>query len=269
MTMMRDPTETDLLVEFERQQIPEHYKSYYLPKRHNLFATIEQFPYIWNWFMHLDKIVLREFEAMQRLRDPHLMLPMMLLMNAHLKVRVAFELAFSTSLPEAHSILRDAIESAAHGHRLASDPQLLKAWVEKNDSEEAEKVFKQEFEYEKSTRVFDGLPELHRLWKQFSEFGSHININSIVSRFVITRTDTDLQYQLNYSGVVDSKLFAMVLFELVGVFGEIEKIVFELNKSRLHLDHELVDMRNRYEKEKEAVRHYIIETFNVQPPSAP
>src|SRR5215469_6918729 len=115
--MMVDPTETDLLVAFERQQIPEHYKLFYIPKRHNLFATIQQFPYLWNVSMHLDQIVLREFEVMQRVRDLNLVLPMVLLMNAHTKVRIAFELALSTAVPEAHSILRAAIESAAHGHR--------------------------------------------------------------------------------------------------------------------------------------------------------
>jgi hypothetical protein len=266
---MVDPTEDDLLVAFERQQIPEHYKQFYIPKRHNLFATIQQFPYVWNCFMHLDKIVLREFEAMQRLRDLGLVLPMVLLMNAHAKIRVAFELACSTAVPEAHSILRDAIESAAHGHRLASDPQLLKPWLEKNDSEGAKKVFSKEFEYEKAARLFDALPELHRLWKQFSEFGSHININSILSRFVITRTDTDMEYRLNYTGVSDAKLFVMALFEMVLVFGEIEKVIFKLGKDRLQLDHELVAMRTRYEAEKEAVREHIKRTFDVQPPSVP
>jgi hypothetical protein len=268
-TILRDPTENDLLVEFERQQIPEHYKPYYLPKRHNLFATIQQFPYIWNVFMHLDKIVLREFEVMQRMRDPNLMLTMVLLMNAHSKVRVAFELACSTCVPEGHSILRDAIESAAHGHRLASDPQLLKAWLAKNDSEAAKKVFSQEFEYEKAARLFDSLPELHKLWKQFSEFGSHININSIISKFVVSQTDTDMEFRLNYSGVADARFFAMVLFEMVLVFSEIEKVIFKLAKDRLQFDHELLDMRSRFEKEKEAVRQHIIKTFDVQPPSAP
>jgi hypothetical protein len=60
---MVDATENDLLVAFERQQIPEHYKQFYVPKRHNLFATIQQFPYVWNCFMHPDKVVLREFEV--------------------------------------------------------------------------------------------------------------------------------------------------------------------------------------------------------------
>jgi hypothetical protein len=235
MVAIQEPTENDLLVEFERQHIPEHYKSYYLPKRHNLFATIRQFPYIWNCFMHLDKIVLREFEVMQRLRDPNLMLPMMLLMNAHSKIRVAFELSCCTCLPEAHSIMRDAIESAAHGHRLASDPVLLKTWIEKNDSDAARKIFSREFEHEKSTRLFDGLPELHRLWKQFSEFGSHTNINSIVSRFLIRQTATDLQYQLNYVGVGDPKILVLALFEMILVFGEIERMLFKLVETRWRL----------------------------------
>lgn len=267
--MTQEPTEKDLLVEFEQQQIPEHYKPYYLPKRHNLFATIRQLPYIWNCFMNLDKIVLGEFEVMQRLREPSLMLPMMLLMNAHSKIRIAFELGCCTCIPEAHSLLRDAIESAAHGHRLASDPQLLKAWIEKNDSEAAKKVFRQEFEHNKATQLFDGLPELHKLWGQFSEFGSHININSIVSRFVITQTATDLQYELNYLGVSSPSMLAMVLFEIVLVFGEIEKIIFKLGKSRLELDAQLLDQRTRFGKEREAVRQCIIKTFKVQPPSTP
>lgn len=267
--MTQEPTEKDLLVEFERLQVPSHYKSYYLPKRHNLFATIQQFPYIWNSFMHLDKIVLREFEVMQRLRDPYLMLPMILLMNAHSKIRVAFELACSTCLSEAHSILRDAIESAAHGHRLASDPQRVKTWIEKNDGEAAKKVFSKEFEHEKATRLFDGLPALHELWKKFSEFGSHTNINSIVSRFVITQTATDLEYHLNYVGIGDAKLLVLALFETVLVFAEIEKVLFKLAQSRLQLDNELGDMRTRFDKEKEAVRQHIIKSFNVQPPSVP
>jgi len=266
---IRDPTENDLLVEFERQHIPGHYKPFYILKRHNLFVTIQQFPYIWNCFMRLDKIALREFEVMQRLRDLYLVLPMVLLMNAQAKVRFAFELACSTAVPEAHSILRDAIESAAHGHRLASDPQLLKPWLEKNDSEAAKKVFGKEFEYEKAARLFDGLPELHRLWKQFSEFGSHININSILSRFEINQTAADMEYRLNYTGVSDAKLFVMALFEMVLAFGKIENVIFKLGKDRLQLDHELTTMRARYEAEREAVQQRIIRSFRVQPPSIP
>jgi hypothetical protein len=78
-----------------------------------------------------------------------------------------------------------------------------------------------------------------------------------------------LQFKLNYSGVVDTKQLAMVLFEMVLVFAEIERVIFRLTKDRLQFDHELLDMRNRFENEKESVRQHIIKTFDVQPPSAP
>jgi hypothetical protein len=78
-----------------------------------------------------------------------------------------------------------------------------------------------------------------------------------------------MEYRLNYIGVGDAKLLAMALFEMILVFAEIEKVLFKLAKGRLHLDSGLGDMRTRFEKEKEAVRHHIIKTFNVQPPSVP
>lgn len=64
-------------------------------------------------------------------------------------------------------------------------------------------------------------------------------------------------------------MLAMVLFEIVLVFGEIENIIFTLGKSRLELDAQLVDQRIRFGKEKEAVRQYIIKAYKVQPPSTP
>ncbi len=264
--MIQKQTDNDLLVKFERHQISEPYKSYYLTKRYNFFSTIQRFPQIWNCFMQLDAILQREFDTMQRLRDPHLMLPMILFMNAHQKMRVAAELGCSTCLSESHSLLRDAIESAVHGHRLASDPQLLKLWIEKNDSEGAKKIFSKEFEQKKAIRLFDGLPELHRLWKQFSEFGSHTNINSIVTRFVITRTATDLQYNFHYLGG-EPKILIPALFEIILVFNEIETVLFKLGRARLELDSELVDMRTRFDKEKEATRQVVIKTANLPPPA--
>ena len=197
------------------------------------------------------------------------MLPMILFMNAHQKTRVAFELGCSACLPEAISIMRDAIESAAHGNRLASDPKLLKPWLEKNDSKTAENTFKQEFEHNKSKQLFNGLPELHKMWGQFSEFGAHTNINSIVTRSVLNQTSTDVQFELNYTGVANPAVLILALFEMILVFSEIEKLLFKLNETRLHLDTTLVDMRTRFEKEKEATRQHIIKTFNIQPPGAP
>jgi hypothetical protein len=262
------PTEQDILVEFERNVLAGRYREYYANKRHNLFATIQQFPYLWNCFTHLDQIFEREFSDTQRAPDPHLMFPLALFMNAHSKMRIAFELGCCTCLSEAYSILRDSIESAAHGHRLASDPQLLKPWIEKNDSETAKKVFKQEFEHNKATQLFDGLPELHKLWGRFSEFGSHTNINSIASRFATTETTADLEFQLHYVGG-DPNVLVPAIFDMILAFSLIERTLFDLARTRFELDPELVDMRARFDKEKEATRALIIKTFGLSPPSVP
>jgi hypothetical protein len=266
--MTQETNEKDLLVEFERRHIPDHFKEYYTFKRHNFFATIDQFPHIWNCFMRLDEIVLRELVNMQRASDPNLMFPMVLFLNAHAKMRIAFELACSACLTEAHSILRDAIESVAHANRLASEPKLLKPWLEKNDSEAAKKVFKQEFEHDKANRLFNGLPELHKLWKQCSEFGSHTNLESLISRFTINKTTTDLEFRLNYTGV-DPRLLGPALGEMLLVFSEIEKTLFKLFETRLKLDVALADMRDKFDVEKEAARQWVIKTFNIQKPKTP
>jgi hypothetical protein len=211
---MREATERDLLTALEIECIPEPYREYYRNKRHNLFATIQHCPYIWNAFMHLDAILMREFDDLQRVTEPGVAFPLILFMNAHQKLRVAFELGCQTCMPEAHSMMRDAVESAAHARRLALNPHLLKLWMEKNDSDSAAQAFRQEFEYSKAKLLFDGLPELHKMWKQYSEFGSHTNINSIVSRFRINDTTTDRECRLHYTGA-EAQVFVPALFELL------------------------------------------------------
>jgi hypothetical protein len=262
---MREPTERDLLTALEIECIPEPYREYYSNKRQNLFATIQQCPYIWNGFMHLDAILLREFDHLQRVTQPGVAFPIILFMNAHQKLRVAFELGCQTCLPEAHSIMRDAIESAAHAHRLSSDPQLQKLWMEKNDSEAAKNIFKQEFEHHKAKQLFDGLPDLHKMWGQYSEFGSHTNINSIVSRFQIADTTTDREFRFHYTGG-QPQVIVPALFELLVVSYLIENLVFKLAPIRLQLDSDLVDMREKFEAEKEAARQIVVKRFNLSRP---
>jgi len=144
----------------------------------------------------------------------------------------------------------------------------LKKWLEKNDSEAATRIFKQEFEYEKPTRLFKGLPDLHKMWKQYSELGSHTNINSIVTRFRVSQTATDLEFGYEYLGA-DPIILVPALLEMLLVFSVIEKMVFELAEGRLRLDPELIKMRAAFATEKELTRHWVIKTYHLQPPTVP
>jgi hypothetical protein len=116
--------ENELLVPFESQNLPTEYKEYYLAKRQNLFASIQGFSEIFNCYMLLDRIWLREFHDAKVASDPNRMFPLTLYFNAHAKIRVCMELALSGCLAEARSILRDAIEFVAHAHHMLTDPAL-------------------------------------------------------------------------------------------------------------------------------------------------
>ena len=253
---MREPIESDLLLKIEQEIIPSYYKEYYKNKRHNFFATIQQFSYLWDCYISLDKIWQREFETMENLTDPNLHFPLTLYMSAHAKMRVAFELACSACLAEAHSVLRDAVEATAHGHRLALNPHLLEVWLRKDNDEVASKRYKQEFEEQKATRLFDGLPRLHVLWKQYSELGSHTNVYSMAGRFQAKRTDTHLQFMCNYTGG-RPEVLAPALCEMILTFYHMEIALYEVCESRLKLDFEISQMRSKFHDEQERARYRI------------
>jgi hypothetical protein len=87
--------ESDLLVPFESQNIPDEYKEYYKAKRNNFFATIHRFSGMWKYYIFLDQIWERGFESLKPVRDPKTMFPVLLYCNAHAKIRVSIELGFS------------------------------------------------------------------------------------------------------------------------------------------------------------------------------
>jgi hypothetical protein len=245
--------ERELLTEFERENLPDPFRAYYSVKRQNLLANIQGFKVLFDAFMLLDKILAREFEDMMPSAQPTRMFPVLVFVNAHAKMRVAFELAFSSCIPEAHSIVRDAIESVAHGHRLLSEPELIRVWLQNGEDEAATTAFKEAFWHDKEQRLFSGLDELYRLWKQFSEFGSHTNVRSITHRFVVEETPKHVGWRMNYTGLKPETLLP-VLFEMLLVFFVMEEVFYKDCSDRLKLDIELNDMRKRFNRDKEDLR---------------
>ncbi len=66
--------ETDkLLHKFEIDYIPTQYREYYGTKRNNFFANIQAFPDMWQYYVRLDVIWLREIQDLNRVRDSNLM----------------------------------------------------------------------------------------------------------------------------------------------------------------------------------------------------
>ncbi len=197
------PNEDDLLLPFERVTVPEHYRPYLRAKRNNFFAGVQGSPNLWRFFGLLDLILFTEFQDMARATDTTRMVPLVLFLNAHAKIRVSMELVFSRCMEEARSILRDAIETSVFAHYMLGDPNLQRVWLSKDDGVKEATEFREAFEKDKKNRAFKGQSELYEQWGRLSETGAHSTPQAVVSRFVIKESGQDVHFALNYTGVED------------------------------------------------------------------
>ena len=257
--------EEEFLTAFERTNLPPEYKQHYLAKRQNFHTSIQGFPELWNLYLLLDKIILREFDDLTTRPDLKKLFPLFLYFEAHVKIRASMELALSVCLPEARSILRDGIEFVAHAHHMLKDPELQKTWLSKNEEAEA---FKKAFEKDKQTGLFNGLDELYRRWGELSETGAHATINAVSQRYVQTEDDKGINFRWNYCGV-DVQPWALEVFTMVTTFFKMEETLFLNYKDRLKLDDTLLRMRREFEERKETLRRKLIAHFELKPPPSP
>ena len=263
--MAQNPDDSDLLVQFERDNIKDDYRLFYSIKRNNLFSSIQGFPEHWEFFCRLDDIWRREIGDLEVAIDPDRVFPVILYMNAHAKTRISMELAFSNCMPEARSILRDAVETVAHAHLMLRDPANQLIWMKK-DEPSGKKAFKKVFEDHKRTGLFLGLTELHEKYGELSEAGSHPTMQSFANRVTIEDRGGQRHMILNYSGAPDRRLFAMELFSRLLTCFVMERTFFEDYKNRFQLDARLMQMRQDFEIFKEKLRRTLIARHKVQPP---
>ena len=265
MQMSVEPQETDFLVKFEIDNFPAEYRRYYSMKRNNLFARIQEFNALWKLYIQLDEIWMREFSDLQSLREPYSMLPILCCMNAHVKMRVSLELAFSDCLAEARSILRDAIEFFAHAHAMHSDTSLQKTWLDKVNGKQELEAFKDAFERNKKQGLFKGLDELHKTWGQLSETGSHANAIAMSERFVQIESDDHVEFRLNYTGS-GTQMWVPSIFTMLLTCFTMEDTFFKDYNDRLKFDIELIGKRTAFQNAKEQLRANIADMFQLSPP---
>jgi hypothetical protein len=260
----QEASDQELLTAFERE-FPAKYKEYYKTKRQNFHASVDGFRELWGMYMAVDAIFLRDLEDLSTARDPARTFPIALYMNAHAKMRIAMELAFYGCLSEARSVLRDAIECVAHAHYMLTDPELQKVWLCKEDDKASKDAFTRAFEKEKKERLFYGLDELHGIYGELSETGSHATVMAMCDRMVVTETKEGMNFQVNYCGA-EEKTAATSIFTMLLTCHVMERTLYSDYETRLQLDDVLLRMRQEFDRKKEALRHKIIKRYNIQPP---
>lgn len=263
--MIREAEDKDLLVEFELKALPDEYREYYKIKRNNLFSSIQNLPEHWTFFCKIDQIWHREVTDLEVGMSPETALPMTLYINAHSKIRISMELAFSACMQESRSVLRDAVESVAHAHHMLRDVAHLKAWLGKYD-QNGEAVFKKAFVEDKKKNLFKGVPELHEKFCQLSETGSHPTPLSLSGKVTFRETESSRGMAVTYTGVTDPRLFAMELFSRLLTCYVMECTFFDDYNARLKLDPKLMSMRQEFEQFKERLRQHLIKKYEVKPP---
>jgi hypothetical protein len=258
-------TEDNLLLPFERETMPEHYRPYFAAKRNNFFAGVQGSPNLWRFFCLLDMILFVEFQDMVRPTDTNSMVPLVLFLNAHAKIRISMELAFSRCMEEARSILRDAIETAVFAHFMLGEPNMQKVWLSKDNGKKEADEFKEAFEKDKRNKTFKGQAKLYEQWGHLSETGAHSTPQAVVSRFIIKESGQDMHFVLNYTGVED-RIWEPEMFTLLLNVSQIEQMVFNDFIKRLQFDEELLRNRAIAEQLQKLCLQELITKHNIQPP---
>jgi hypothetical protein len=259
------PDDSDLLLPFEQRNLTGEYRAYYRCKRNAFFATIQDFPDLWDFFSKIDEIWKRDLSDLEVAHDPNHPLPLALYVHAHVKMRVSMELAFSHCMQEARSVLRDAVECVAHAHHMLRNPANLRAWEEKNQPGGL-KAFKAAFENNKRTVLFQGIEDLYVKFGQLSEAGSHPTWQSFSNRLTYNKAGDERTMTLHYLGAPDRNFFAKELFSRLLTCFAMERTLFEDFKMRLQLDDRLMRMRCDFEIFKEQLRKQIIDKYKIKPP---
>src|SRR5260370_39790635 len=102
--MTQERNDSDLLAQFERDNIKDDYRVFYSIKRNNLFSSIQGFPEHWEFFCRLDEIWRREIGDLVIAIDPERRFPVVLYMRAHAEMRISMDVAFSNGIPAARSL---------------------------------------------------------------------------------------------------------------------------------------------------------------------
>jgi hypothetical protein len=107
---------------------------------------------------------------------------------------------------------------------------------------------------------------LYESWGQLSETGSHATINAICERLTIVKSDTHVEFRLNYSGGLEERNWALSLFSLLLTCFTMENTFYSDYKERLQFDETLIRMRKEFEQFKEQLREYMKVQYKIGPP---
>lgn len=223
------------------------YREYFITKRRNYLAVVRDLPKLWDCFMRLDEIWVRDLDNMRTVTEKERPPLIAMFRHSHQQFRIAFELGFATAITEAWSVMRGSIDSAMVAHRIFREPRLLAVWARKNDGGAAKKAYADAF---KSANLFPaqyGLSKLKAFYGEYSELGTHPGPAAISMHINIAVRATGQDW--NHTSLeTDGKRTAAFLFQMLQASALVEYACFSCFEDRLKLDFPLMDQRAQFSK---------------------
>ncbi len=155
----------------------------------NVRVAAVNLPDFFDLLRNLNQLFLDVQSALEHDNRDVLLIPRFLVVRVYASILGAWRLAMSGQLPEAHAVLRLAIEQAWYALHMAKDPnpsERAVIWLNRNDDETAKGKCKSEFtitNVRATHRSVDRLnePKLHLLYERVIDFGAHPNQQGLLS----------------------------------------------------------------------------------------
>jgi hypothetical protein len=258
-----------ILLPFERATFKGPWRVYFKIKRECWLATIQRFRRLWELFVLLDDIFMREIDDCQKNPDPNQIVPLLLFIKSHQSIRVAAEVAASTHFSQAYDLARAAIESTVIAHKIHREPALADVWLKRDDGRAELKAYEKAFKHRKKENLFPSrfsfLAALHDLYARFSDWGTHTTICSIAQHYRSSVDTEHYNFNIVYT-VADPQQIASSLYDLISSFALIEEAFHEAFSRRLLLDSGLQEARRQFDLQMKSIAARLIKAFKIKGP---
>ena len=213
------------------------FKHYFLTKRFNFIAMLNNYRDLSDLFLHIDQDWLEVITDLSQIHNPEWIVPVQLTIFCFRELRLAAEMLLSGCTTPGFSHLRSALESFVQAQKILREPALGIVWLGRDDDQkEYNKHFKANFKANLFPET-SGLQHLHVIWQMLCDAGPHPSVTSIGVSSTITKSQQDMKWAFNFFEVQPEELTKNLLF-MLRVSLELYKVTYSSFHERLSADTE-------------------------------
>jgi hypothetical protein len=229
------------------------FKHYFLTKRFNFIATLNNHRDLSDLFLHIDQDWLEAITDLSQISNNDWIVPVQLTIFCFRELRLAAEMLLSGCTTPGFSHLRSALESFVHAQKIMREPALGAVWLCRDDNQrEYERHFKRKLKDNLFPET-SGLQNLHGIWKMLCDAGPHPSVTSVGVSSTITETQQEMRWSLDFFEVRQAELNKNLLF-MLSISLELYKFTYSSFHERLSANPErlkrLYSHLNRFQELK-------------------